>query len=151
MYYQLKTQKQVLPPANVCRCCGRSLTDPISVELGMGPICRIHQKTSRMQEQTLNLFGNRAQYTWDRDGDIIAIVDADNGYGPSVTNDIQNVLRYIALELGEGLQDYRILYRDSRGIWDGVHILSHGGRHTGGVQFYSINERDYQRAKAKIA
>lgn len=146
---QVKTQAAAAP-ASACRVCGRPLTNPISIEIGIDPLCRIKQKNETMLERTLNIFGSRANYTWSKDGDIIAIVDF-NGPGPSVTNDIRNVLRDIAFELagsptGGSLQDYRIIYRDSSGIWDGVHVLS-----TGEPRFYSIGEKDYQLAKAKLS
>jgi hypothetical protein len=147
MQIQIKTQAAVpAASSNACRVCGRPLTDPISVALGIGPQCRVTQKNQTMQEKTLHLFGHRANYTWSKDGDIIAIVDLDNGLGPSVTNDMENVLLDIAMELGHGLRGYRILYRDSQGTWDGVHLLPNGK-----PRFYSINERNYQKAKAKIS
>jgi len=42
----------VIKPSNICCCCGRLLTDPVSIELGIGPICAgIDQRDSMTQEE----------------------------------------------------------------------------------------------------
>ena len=155
MQFQVKTQNAgqmnalSKSSANQCRVCGRPLSDPISVELGIGPICRISNKNKAMQEKSLHLFKARASFSWTEEDGIISIVDLsgnDDDFGPTVTNDIDNVLRQIALEKGHGLQNYRIIYRDTQGIWDGVHVTARGG-----ARFYSINEKDYESAKAKLS
>ncbi len=42
----------IIKPSNVCCRCGRLLTDPVSIELGIGPICaEIDQRDSMTQEE----------------------------------------------------------------------------------------------------
>lgn len=42
----------LLKPSNICCKCGRILTDPVSIELGIGPICAgIDQRDSMSQEE----------------------------------------------------------------------------------------------------
>lgn len=84
----------------------------------------------------------RADYTYSVEGSVVAIVDLDQG-SKSVTNDMENVLDEVRSELGS-LAGYAIIYRDCRGIWDGVRL---GQR---GVEFYALNETDGQRAAARL-
>ena len=46
--------------SSTCRCCGKALTDSLSVELGIGPVCRITAKTKEAKDMNGNLFSNRA-------------------------------------------------------------------------------------------
>ena len=50
-------------------------------------------------------------------GNVIAI--RDSGSGKSVTNDAENVVSDLA-KAGFNVADYRIIYRDTRGIWDEI-------------------------------
>lgn len=125
-----------------CRCCGKTLTDPISISLGFGPVCRANKKNKSLNERTLNMFAERAEYSYTIDGNIIAIEDLQGM--KSVTNDIENVLRDIINENQLVLDEYQVIYKDSFGVWDGVHMT--GSRYS----FYSINEREYKKARLKI-
>jgi len=51
---------------------------------------------------------------------VITITDLDLG-NRSVTNDIENVLRKIEYWHQGSIATFRIMYRDSLGVWDGVH------------------------------
>ena len=62
----------------------------------------------------------QADFTYSISPDVIAITDLDLGK-KSVTNDIENVLRKIEYWHQGPIKGYRIMYRDSEGIWDGVH------------------------------
>ncbi len=141
---QIQTIKQPPTQGATCSCCGRPLSHPISVELGINAQCRIRAKNDLVKWPTLSLFGSRSNFSWDLLQDVITIVDL-SGNGPGLTEDMPNVLREIAMSLGHGLQHYHIMYRDSQGIWDGVHQLNRGK-----VRFFSINEKDYELAKAKL-
>ncbi len=123
-----------------CTICGKNLTDPISIEHGIGPVCRVRLKNEEMNQG--NLFSSRANYDWRIDDDIIAIVD--KGGGKTVTNDIDNILKDISTEI-PNLDKFQIIYQDSFGIWDGVIVK--GARC---IQFFSINETEYQKAKEKL-
>lgn len=48
--------------ASNCCCCGKPLSDPISVSLGIGPVCRVNQKQKMLEEKTGNIFANRADF-----------------------------------------------------------------------------------------
>jgi len=50
---------------------------------------------------------------------VISIVDLDLG-NRSVTNDIENVLRKIEYYHQGSIVGFKIMYRDSESIWDGV-------------------------------
>jgi hypothetical protein len=42
--------------STTCRCCGRALTDPASIQLGIGPVCAMRQKEREMETRQANLF-----------------------------------------------------------------------------------------------
>jgi hypothetical protein len=64
---------------------------------------------------------SRASFTWELAGGTLLIFDQNLG-GPSVTNDIEQVLARIAA-CGVDLDKQRIMYRDSEGRWDRVVTL----------------------------
>lgn len=131
---------------STCSCCGKPLTDPISVEIGIGPVCRVQKKMEDMNEKTGNLFSNRSDYDYWFDGNVLAIEDL-GGY-KSVTNDIENVIHDITRNEVMDIMEFRIMYKDSMGIWDGISLqISHGSLK---VNFFSLNERLYQKAKEKL-
>ena len=70
------------------------------------------------------------------EGDIIFIKDLDKG-GPSVTNQIEDVVKTIAIsihnQLGIPLRNFRLVYMDSSGRIDGIRTSNN--RFAG---FYSI-------------
>jgi hypothetical protein len=76
-------------------------------------------------------------------GNVIAIIDHDEGR--SVTNDAENVIDDLTRQ-GFDLSKYRVIYRDTRGIWDQV-LVDRTGRFAG---FSTINERDLSAALAKL-
>jgi hypothetical protein len=88
------------------------------------------------------MFASRAQFNFDIDGDILAIEDL--GGMKSVTNDIENILSDIAKYSLVNLSEYRIIYKDSQGVWDGITLKN------GRVSFFPINETDYKKAKEKL-
>lgn len=128
-----------------CYCCGKSLTDPISIQLGIGPICRVTVKTNQFEDKTGNLFAFRSDYDYRIDDNILAIEDL-NGF-KSVTNDIENILNDIIKAEQLNIWNFKIMYKDSMGIWDGIKITS---VNSFTITFFSINERLYHLAKAKL-
>lgn len=122
--------------------CGRTLTDPVSVMLRIGPVCRLTNKNKTYNEQTINMFSNSAVYDWWEEDNIIFIEDKGT-IERSVTNDIENVLQDIK-QTGQSLEAKKIIYKDSYGVWDGIN-------HDNGtnISFYSINEIEYLKAKQK--
>jgi hypothetical protein len=85
---------------------------------------------------------HRATYSYTVHGNVIAIVDYDQGR--SVTNDAENVIA--DLDACFDLSKYQVIYRDTRGIWDQI-LVDRTGYFAG---FSSINERDLSAALAKI-
>ena len=85
---------------------------------------------------------HRAIYSYTVHGNVIAIVDYDQGR--SVTNDAENVIA----DLGAcfDLSRYHVIYRDTRGIWDQL-LVNHAGRFAG---FSSINVRDLDEALTRV-
>lgn len=152
-----------------CMCCGRELSDPRSVELGIGPICAMSRKTREKDKRDGNMFGHRAQYSWGIDGNVLWLKD-DGTECRSLTNDLENCLTEIAGELkgGKTLLDYRIIYRDSTSIWDAVRVTELKGvtdlvaalSMLKGIRpywtpyckisFYPVREVDYTAAREKI-
>lgn len=147
----------------VCKICKKPLTDPVSIELEMGPVCRGRRRLSDYNDKTMNMFSNRASYSWGVDGDILWLKDKDQGR--SLTNDIENCLVEVSEELDKPLTYYRIIYQDSTGEWDGIIITKLGdlsndieclkmGRpyevHELKINLFPIYELDYEKAKEKI-
>ena len=87
--------------------------------------------------------GCQADFTYSMSPDVIAITDLDLG-NKSVTNDIENVLRKIEYWHQGSIAAFRIMYRDSEGIWDGVHW--DGNQAT----FFALRETDEKEARRKL-
>jgi hypothetical protein len=85
---------------------------------------------------------HRAIYSYTVHGDVIAIIDHDQG--KNVTNDAENVIADLAACFD--LSKYRVIYRDTRGIWDQM-LVDRTDRFAG---FSSINERNLPAALAKL-
>lgn len=150
-----------------CNRCGKDLTDPVSIQRGIGPECWKKRLEGDRNEKSGNLFGNRAEYTWGIDGNILWL--KDNGtHGRSLTNDLENCLAEIQAEIDQPLNAYHIIYRDSEGDWDGVTftkfdvkailldaIWLESGKAPGyfaqgvHIDFYYIGEKSYEAAKHK--
>ena len=122
-----------------CRNCGRELTDPVSINRGIGPECMMESKRDQIGQ--LSMFSARAAYDYSIDGPVLRIRDL--GGGKSVTNDIETILSEIEYSEGD-LSLYAIMYRDGEGMWDQVSWS--GGR----AEFLLIQESDYEKAKKKL-
>jgi hypothetical protein len=129
-----------------CSVCGKPLSDPVSVKIGIGPICRIRYKNKEVNKQG-NLF-SEAEYYYEIVGDVIVIYDESQG-GRTVTNDIERVLDEIAKDLkanGKLLKDFKVIYKDTQKVFDGI-ALTKDGRFD---HFYSINEYLLKDALKKL-
>src|SRR5260370_21292996 len=76
------------------------------------------------EETTLSAIVRRqaethADFTYSISGNVISIVDL-NLNNRSVTNDIERVLRQIEHYHQGSIGGFKIMYRDSQSIWDGV-------------------------------
>lgn len=94
-----------------------------------------------------------ASYDWyfasqpGEDNGCICIIDLNEGV--SVTNDIENVLQTIQIDMinhmvHKPLKDHKIMYRDSTGTWDGVTWT--GER----AEFFPIQEKEESLALEKL-
>lgn len=95
---------------------------------------------------------NRADFTFEvfEDEKIIFIEDLNLGKR-SVTNDMENVLETIGKLpfINEHLAAYKILYRDSDGIIDGVIPIMQDKYSVVDTHFYPIQETSLEIAKTK--
>lgn len=124
----------------LCSVCGATLTDPVSVKLGIGPVCRVKDK--QLEANQGNLFAMRSKYSIASVGNVLIIYDRLGI--KTVTNDIDNVLSEVKESYGN-LDAYKIMYRDSQGVFDGV--VTRASKFT---SFFSIGETDERAALAKL-
>lgn len=75
---------------------------------------------------------------------VLVIIDLNKG-GMSVTNNVEEVVKSIAAELGEKTLMMPIIYRDSEGIYDGIDATYLDN------PFYSIQTADEQEAAYSAA
>lgn len=122
-----------------CICCGRVLTDPVSIAAGIGPVCAMTAKEAELASRNGHLF--RAEYRVRVDAGVIVIEDLDRGR--TVTNDAEAVIADLA-RVGHDLT-LPVMYRDSSGIWDGMEVA--GGRFAG---FFLLQRRDYGEARRAL-
>ena len=85
----------------------------------------------------------RANYTYEIYGNVIAIIDPDDG-GRSVTNDAENVIADFIAK-GFDMSNYHVIYKDTRGVWD--EMLVKNGEF---ADFRSINERELSNALVRL-
>ncbi len=124
-----------------CQACGKELSDPVSMQIGLGPVCRMKEKINDSSQ--MDIFGS-ADFTYKITEGVLCIIDLNKGR-KSVTNDIENVLAIIKQEQPEWrLDSLPVIYRDSRGIWDGIKTVR--GHF---VDFYPIAKIKLDDALAK--
>ena len=85
----------------------------------------------------------QADFTYSISGNVISIVDLNFG-NRSVTNDIENVLRKIEHYHQGSISGFKIMYRDSEAMWDGVHW--DGQR----ASVFALRETDERQAQKKL-
>lgn len=96
----------------ICHACGRRLTDPQSIEAGIGPVCANRKR--ELHEPKLF----QAQYFYELFDDVLVLFDRDCGT-MSLTNDMERVLLEVSEQLGDRMPAI-VIYRDSQGIYDRV-------------------------------
>jgi hypothetical protein len=114
------------PTPTTCGKCHRVLKNPVSIERGYGPQC--YGAVQAKQGPKYNDPADESDYTYhiDRSGDgpVLVITDQDKGR-KSVTNNMDAILKRIAADEGAALT-MPIVYRDSEGQYDGVHVSDSG-------------------------
>jgi hypothetical protein len=86
----------------------------------------------------------QADFTYSITPDTITITDTGNGR-VSVTNDMEAVLRKVEYWHQGSIAEFKIMYRDERGVWDSVRW---DGQH---AAFFAIGETDEKRARRKLS
>jgi hypothetical protein len=80
-------------------------------------------------------------YTFAIEGKVLALIDLKHGI--SITNGVEAVLKDLHFHM-QGLNGYRIIYRDTSDQWDGI---AHRGMIF--LSFVSIAEKSRERAIAR--
>lgn len=88
----------------------------------------------------------QSDFEYSLNGEVISIRDLDRG-NRSVTNNRNNILAYMNQVVP--LSDDKVMYLDSRGIWDNVTVKAlPGGCFSGHI--FPLNDKDYEKAAAKM-
>lgn len=114
----------------------------LNLKLQFDPVYKINIDIEQMKEKHEKPLASRSDYDYQVDGLVLAIEDL--GGAKSVTNDIENVLQDIRMELGD-LSQFYIMYKDSMSTWDGIELSAPNV-----ISFFSINEKEYNAAKTKL-
>jgi len=97
-----------------CRICSRLLKNALSIEIGMGPVCRAKNNIEQGE------FGFM-KAEWDvlkhERGKYILIRDIGHNSGRSVTNDAEYVINQLFID-EEITGETRVFYEDSEGRID---------------------------------
>ena len=133
----------------ICDKCQRPLKNPISIARGLGPQCYgAYQAEQNRQGTRFSNPAEQSDYTYRVTNDpVLVIIDLDKG-GMSITNNMAAVVTNIAADMGV---DYRLLampiiYRDSMGEYDGVHLHD-----TGAVTFYPLHtQNEFEAIQASL-
>ena len=78
---------------NMCACCGRPLSDPMSIARSVGPECAANERCRR--QQAAAIAPRRYVVRW-VSGPLYAVVDADTG--DEVERGIESYVRRVARE-----------------------------------------------------
>jgi hypothetical protein len=103
-----------------CCICKRALSNPLSVKLGIGPVCRARDN----QQQVFDFMRAEIKLLKHERGKYIYIRDTGYNSGRSVINDAEYVVEQLYLEY-DITDETRIFYEDSDGQVD---ELLHTGR-----------------------
>ena len=100
-------------PNSHCRICHKQLSNPFSVKMGIGPVCRAKDN----QQEVFNFMHAEIELLKHERGKFIFIRDIGHVTGRSVTNDPQYVVERLYLEYGI-TDETHIFYEDSAGDID---------------------------------
>jgi hypothetical protein len=96
-----------------CCICKRALSAPLSVKLGIGPICLAREN----QQEAFDFMRAKIEVLKHECGKYIYVRDIGHITGRSVTNDAEYVIKRLYLEFGI-TDETRIFYEDSEGRVD---------------------------------
>ena len=106
-------------PVSICRICRRHLKNPLSVKLGVGPVCR-----AKNRKQGEFYFMHAQALLLEQEREYILVRDTGHDSGRSVTNDAEYIIGQLYDEYSIS-DETRIFYEDSEGRID---ELLHSGR-----------------------
>ena len=131
-----------------CNICGKPLSDPISIKMEIGPVCRVNLKQAELDAKIGDLFHAKPDFTWDIANGVLMMVDT--GQGMSLTNGMELALKEVAETIGVSrLRQLQIMYCDSMGVWDEVVLQGDAGG-IGTVGFRPLTEYDRRAAYNKL-
>jgi len=104
-----------------CAICKRVITDPQSMKIGIGPVCRGKYGVKGIGRQDNLLFENHAVFSIASENDsFVYIIDrGNNSNAKSVTNDAEWVVSELC-ELCQNFDKKRLFYMDSCGNIDEI-------------------------------
>jgi hypothetical protein len=101
-----------------CSVCKRALRNPLSVKLGIGPVCRAREN----QQEEFDFMYAKIQLLKHERGKYIFVRDIGHFTERTVTNDAEYIVEQLYLEFGI-TDETRIFYEDSeRRIDELLHI-----------------------------
>jgi len=108
-----------------CRVCGRTLTNPFSIKLGVGSACRLKEKSCSQGE--FDFMRAHFEVVKHKQGEYIYIHDVGRNCS-SVTNDAEFVVERLVLDY-DITDKIRIFYKDTDGQIN--ELLHYGKKFTG--------------------
>jgi hypothetical protein len=114
-----------------CGVCNRPLSDPVSIKIGIGPVCRAKE----LKQGVLDFMHAETKLAKHERGRYIFVRDIGHNVGRSVTNDAEYIVGQLYLEFGI-TDETRIFYEDSDGSID---ELLHNGKQFSG---FKIGHKD---------
>ena len=107
-------------PSSHCRICHKQLSNPFSVKMGIGPVCRAKYN----KQEVFNFMHAKIDVLKHERGKYIFVRDVVHVTGRSVTNDAEYIVEQLYLDF-DITDDTRIFYEDSDGQID---ELLHAGK-----------------------
>ena len=114
-----------------CRVCKKALKNPLSIELGIGPVCRARDNL----QGEFDFMKAEIELIKQESGKYILIRDIGHNRGRSVTSDAEYVITLLYSDYGI-TDETRILYEDSAGrideiVHDGLRLTGFKAGHEG--------------------
>lgn len=129
--------------STTCNICHRPLKNPISIARGMGSTCARKVRADQYKLKSPSLF-SMPDFIWGYDGNVIWLKDRNLG-GRSLTNGMEDVLKYLHDDIGLNPENLNIIYQDSEGMWD--HVKATKKWNTWHIHYLPIQVQDYTKAK----
>jgi hypothetical protein len=102
-------------PGCFCRICHKHLSNPFSIKMGMGPVCRARDN----QQGVFDFMHAKIELLKHEQEKYIFVKDIGHFSGRSVTNDADYIIGQLYLEFGI-TDETRIFYEDLDGCIDEI-------------------------------